>query len=145
MIMNVYKRCSKCREHKTTNKFSKCSSTKDGLQSYCKLCKRKWKQSNAGQKSVRKNRATLKSYLQQVYRDIKHRCESPKFHAYHRYGGRGIKNKFKSSNEFVNFVINELQVNPRGLRIDRIDNNGHYEPSNIRFVTHKENCNNKGN
>ena len=31
----------------------------------------------------------------------------------------------------------------KGLTIDRIDNDGHYEPGNIQFISHKLNCNNK--
>ena len=37
----------------------------------------------------------------------------------------------------------ELKVDPRGLEIDRINNDGHYEPGNIRFVTRKENLANR--
>lgn len=43
----------------------------------------------------------------------------------------------------MNYVVDILKVDPRGFDIDRIDNNGHYEKGNIRFVTHKENCNNR--
>jgi len=136
--------CGKCRQEKPFSEFAKCRSKKNGLQSWCKICKREWKRSIAGQKSVRKSRATLRSYLQQIFRDIKHRCSSPKYHAYHRYGGRGIKCLFNSSDEFINYIVSILKIDPRGLQIDRIDNDGNYEPGNIRFVTHKENCNNRG-
>ena len=136
--------CIKCKQQKFLKNFHKCKSGKDGLQSYCKKCKSVWKTSLTGKESGRKSRTTLKSYLHQVFRDITHRCNSPKYHAYHRYGGRGIKCLFKSSDEFVDYVISKLKINPRGLTIDRINNDGDYKPENIRFVTHKENCNNKG-
>jgi hypothetical protein len=32
---------------------------------------------------------------------------------------------------------------PEGLDLDRINNDGNYEPSNCRWVTHKENCQNQ--
>jgi hypothetical protein len=139
--------CYKCGKYKLRSGFSKCTAKKNGLQSSCKLCKRKWSQSPAGHESNKKNRSTLRGYLQQVYRDIVHRCTSKKFHAYHRYGGRGIKNLFLSSEDFMDYVLTDLEIGDAvrimGLRVDRINNDGHYERGNIRFVTHKENCNNK--
>lgn len=94
-------------------------------------------------KCKRDYRKTLVGYLRICFQDIKQRCDNPKHIGYKYYGGRGIQCLFKNANKFVDYVINELKVNPRGLTIDRINNNGHYEPGNIRFVTHKENCNNR--
>lgn len=64
-------------------------------------------------------------------------------HNYNRYGGRGIRCKFNSFEEFFCYIVNTLEIDPRGLQIDRVNNNGHYEIDNIRFVTAKENCNNR--
>lgn len=74
---------------------------------------------------------------------IKQRCNNPKYKGYKNYGGRGIRCLFKSSDEFVNYIINELQIDPRKLTIDRIDNDGNYERGNIRFVTQTENLKNR--
>lgn len=93
----------------------------------------------------KKYRLTISGYLRGIFSDLKKRCNEPKNKDYKYYGGRGIKNKFKSSDEFVNYIVNELQVDPHNLQIDRIDNDGHYEPGNIRFVTAKENANNRRN
>ncbi len=82
-------------------------------------------------------------HLRRVFAAIKHRCNNPSNGAFKNYGGRGIQNKFSSVDEFVDYVVNKLQVDPRELHIDRINNNGHYEKGNIRFVTCKENNNNK--
>ncbi|GAG94210.1 unnamed protein product, partial [marine sediment metagenome] len=124
---------------------------KSGLRSQCKICDRKdqatYRKTQQGKLnhnlSAAKRRKTIAGHLRNIFGNILYRCGNIKCRAYKYYGGRGIQNKFKSSDEFVDYVINVLKVDPRGLQIDRIDNNGHYEKGNIRFVTCKENCNNK--
>lgn len=87
--------------------------------------------------------ATVNGHLHRVFNAMKSRCTNPNITNYHRYGGRGVKVCFDSATEFIDYVINTLQINPKGLQIDRIDNNGNYEKGNIRFVTAKENCKNR--
>ena len=78
------------------------------------------------------------------------RCYNPKAKGYKDYGGRGIR----VSSEWYDEELNIVRIEPfmkwaiakgydRGLQIDRIDNNGNYEPSNCRFVTPMENGRNK--
>ena len=73
------------------------------------------------------------------------RCEDSDYPQYKDYGGRGIKvcKEWHDFNKFYNWCINN-GVESR-LFLDRIDNNGDYKPSNCRFVTRKENNNNKSN
>lgn len=69
------------------------------------------------------------------------RCHNARDVAFGRYGGRGITvcDRWRSSLE--NF-ISDMGNRPPDMDIDRIDNNGNYEPGNCRWVTHKENCRN---
>lgn len=92
-------------------------------------------------------RLTIKGYLYKQFQSMKNRCTNPDYHGYKYYGGQGIKCKF-SRDEFVNYVVNELKINPVGLQIHRINNGGHYERGNIEFLTlkkHKELHNGKSN
>lgn len=75
----------------------------------------------------------------------KQRCENPKDAAYANYGGRGIEFKFPSILEAGLWIIENLGLPDKNLELDRIDNNGHYQPGNIRFITHQENNRNKRN
>lgn len=78
--------------------------------------------------------------LYQVWSDMKHRCYNKKNKKYPNYGGRGIqvcKTWLDDVYEFFIFCLsNGWKIN---LQIDRINNNGHYEPSNVRFVSAQQN------
>ena len=129
--------CRLC-HNKTTNAYQK--KHLDKVRVYCA----KYRAGHGEQERARQIRfgATINGCLRNVYRNMKKRCGNPKCQRYKDYGGRGIKCLF-TSDEFVNYVTNVLQVDPRGLQVDRIDNDGNYEPGNIRFVTAKVNCQNR--
>lgn len=145
------KRCTKCGEQKLFSEFSKQSSGKYGLRSRCKKCcsaaDKKYQQTDRAkllrEKCRKKHQKTFVGYLRIRFNSMKQRCNDPKHRSYKNYGGRGIKCLFKSSQEFIDYIIDKLQIDPHGLQIDRINNNGHYEPDNIRFVTAKVNNNNR--
>jgi len=73
------------------------------------------------------------------------RCEDEDYPQYKDYGGRGIKvcKDWHDFNKFYIWCMNN-GIQPE-LFLDRIDNEGDYKPSNCRFVTRKENNNNKSN
>ena len=75
--------------------------------------------------------------------NIHARCENSNNPEYKHYGGRGIRvcDEWKDVTSFIGWA--EANGYRSGLQIDRIDNNGNYEPDNCRFVTHTGNQNNK--
>lgn len=71
------------------------------------------------------------------------RCSNPNNKCYARYGGRGISvcNEWNNYEEFARWSIKNGFA--EGLSIDRIDNNGNYDPSNCRWVSIKIQQNNR--
>ena len=71
------------------------------------------------------------------------RCYREDHQSFCRYGGRGISvcERWRNS---ANFIADMGQPKA-GQQLDRIDNNGNYEPGNCRWVSREENCNNKSN
>ena len=80
------------------------------------------------------------------------RCNNPNVKAYKNYGGRGISvcEEWSGENGYENFYLWAMSHGydenaERGdCTIDRINNNGNYEPSNCRWVDMKVQNNNKG-
>lgn len=68
------------------------------------------------------------------------RCRKEPWEKYHRYAGRGIR-VCKRWNDFRNF-LSDMGERPQGLSLDRIDNDGNYEPGNCRWATHEQQVNN---
>lgn len=70
-----------------------------------------------------------------IYRQAKGRCTNPKNPAWKNYGGRGIEFRFTSFSKFLECLGPRPDPN---YTLDRIDNNGHYEPGNVRWATYKQ-------
>ncbi len=86
-----------------------------------------------------------KSRLFRIWLDMRARCTYPSTDHYHRYGGRGITVCAEWQSSFIAFRDWALQNGyAENLTIDRINNDGNYEPGNCRWVTIRENCQNRG-
>jgi hypothetical protein len=68
------------------------------------------------------------------YSNTRARPTNPSAPNWEYYGGRGIEFRF---NDFQEFYA-ELGPRPEGMTLDRIHNDGHYEPGNVRWSTPKE-------
>lgn len=74
------------------------------------------------------------------YQRAARRCQNPTDIRYPLYGGRGIEFRFKSFEEFFAEVGTKPSLKHS---LDRIDNDGHYEPGNVRWATGIEQQRNK--
>jgi hypothetical protein len=70
----------------------------------------------------------------QAFRDARKRCTNPNVKAYKGYGARGIRFLFTSFEQF----FEHIGPRPAGMSLDRIDNDGNYEPGNVRWATKAE-------
>jgi hypothetical protein len=69
-----------------------------------------------------------------TFKSAKARCTNPNSSSWKNYGARGIEFRFTSFETF----FAELGPRPKGLTLDRINNDGHYEPGNVRWATRSE-------
>lgn len=79
---------------------------------------------------------TYKAWYGMLYR-----CNNSKNDSYHCYGGRGITVCSRWLT-FANFLA-DMGEAPVGLSLDRIDNDGNYEPGNCRWATLQEQAANR--
>lgn len=92
---------------------------------------------------MRKRTGLTKSYTAEYHAwwNAKNRCTNPNSQRWYTHGAKGIKFLFKSFEEFF------AEIGPRPSlehSLDRKDNDGNYEPGNVRWATRSEQQKNKG-
>lgn len=70
----------------------------------------------------------------EAWRNMKNRCYLPSYPNYKNWGGRGVRVCDDWLNSFQSFY-DYIGPKPKGTYLDRIDNDGDYEPGNVRWAT----------
>jgi hypothetical protein len=80
-----------------------------------------------------------------IWSGMRARCSNPNNKAYKWYGARGIKvcERWCGPDGFMNFIADMGRRPSPNLSIDRIDNDGNYEPGNCRWATAKQQSQNR--
>ena len=86
--------------------------------------------------TAKMNGRTSKCYM--AWRSMKKRCHSPRSKNYRLYGGRGISVCDQWRDSFERFLADMGEPPSPAHSLDRIDNDGNYEPSNCRWATAKQ-------
>lgn len=84
----------------------------------------------------RKRTATTPEY--RAWQSAVHRFTNPRVACYKNYGGRGIKVCDRWRGSFETFLADMGRRPSPDLSLDRIDNDGNYEPGNFRWATREQ-------
>ena len=80
-----------------------------------------------------------------AWQNMIQRCTRKSHPKYPQYGGRGISVCDKWVKSFDSFLLDVGTKPSVDLQLDRINNDGNYEPSNVRWTTREININNRRN
>jgi hypothetical protein len=132
--MYVYCRCETCGREK----WISYGNLKGGRTKGCGPCNQPWR--------FRKPEG-VPQWLYGRAKAERDRCTNPNHSTFAHYGGRGIEFRFESPGAAALWIVENLGLpeHPKAVELDRIDNDGHYEPGNLRWVARKVNVANRRN
>lgn len=78
-----------------------------------------------------------------VWKNMKRRCNDPNHNRWERYGGRGISVCEKWMNSFESFLRDVGERPSVEYSLDRKNNDGNYEPNNVRWATRSQQMKNR--
>ena len=111
--------------------------------SLCRKHYSHWRNGKLGTTKERERHGLEGTPEYEIWKSMKQRCLNPNNKDYKNYGGRGISVHSTWINSFSNF-INDMGHRPSPeLTLDRINNDGNYEPSNCRWTTRVDQANNQ--
>lgn len=108
---------------------------------YCRLHWRRWKKHGTTEPIIGHGMTHTKVY--DAWRAMKNRCYWKNGKYYKNYGERGIAVCNEWLHDFEAFYAYIGDPPPGKMSIDRINNNGNYEPGNVRWATYNEQALNK--
>jgi hypothetical protein len=114
----------------------KASRVKKGLSRSCGCESRKVLGRSTTKHGFAQQEKSRRHPLYATWCSMRQRCRDENHPGYRLYGGRGIE-VCSRWDDFAAFV-EDMGERPDGMSLDRIDNDGNYEPDNVRWATAKE-------